>query len=199
MTEDGITFKVIFANDKAMYGKYHGMERILPRMEKHVRFYRRRWFSGDSADQIDIKSACNWGGSENVESEVRRICILGMILRYDPATGFLILNQNDFELSKRTWPGLTVKNIDTVMARVEWPGRDIFKLDEVIGYVPCNVKWSNAMRFDPSEGEGKCLHFTLVTEGTAYVIFSAIPNDKNAWYYVQISSHGVGIFKVCVK
>ena len=82
------------------------------------------------------------------------------------------------------------------MARVEWPGSEIFKLDEVIGYVPCNVKWSNAMRFEPSEGEGKCLHFILVTEGTAYVIFSAVPNDKSAWYYVQISSHGVGIYKV---
>lgn len=197
MTEDGLTFKVIFANDKAMYGRYHGWERILPQMEKYVRFYRTRWFSGDSADQIDIKSACNWGGSAAVSSDVRKICILGMILRYDPATGFFILNQHDFDLSKRAWPSLTDKNIDTVMARVEWPGRDIFKLDEVIGYVPCNVKWSNAMRFDPSEGEGKCLHFTLVTEGTAYIIFSAIPNDKNAWYYLQISSHGVGIFKVC--
>lgn len=119
------------------------------------------------------------------------------VLRYDTVTGFLILNEKEFAITKRAWPFLTEKNINSVMARVELPESEIFKLDEVIGYVPCNVKWSNAMRFDPSEGDGKCLHFILVTEGTAYVIFSAVPNDRNAWYYVQISSHGVGIYKVC--
>lgn len=81
MTQDGITFKVIFSHDKAMYGRYHGLERLLPQTEKYVRFYRGRWFSGESADRIDIKSACNWGGSFHVEGDDRRICILGMILR----------------------------------------------------------------------------------------------------------------------
>lgn len=66
---------------------------------------------------------------------------------------------------------------------------------EVVGYLPCNVKWSNALRFDPS-GEGRCLHFTASTKGTVFVIFSVIPKDKDTWYYVQISPYGVGIFKV---
>ncbi|KAJ7378601.1 hypothetical protein OS493_021901 [Desmophyllum pertusum] len=82
------------------------------------------------------------------------------------------------------------------MARVEWPAREIFTLDEVIGYLPCNVKWSNAMRFDPSEREGKCLHFTLVYQRKLRSSFlSVVPNDKNTWYYVQISSHGVAFYK----
>lgn len=198
MTTEGKTFQVIFTNDKAMYGRYHGPERMLPQMEKYVRFYSGRWFSGERADKIDMRTACRWGGSGNVLSDDHRVCILGMVMTYDDPTGFLILKQNDFDFSsKRAWPSLTDKNIDTVMARVEWPAREIFTLDEVIGYLPCNVKWSNAMRFDPSEREGKCLHFTLVTKGTAFVIFSVVPNDKNTWYYVQISSHGVAFYKVC--
>ena len=81
MTQDGLTFKVIFGHDKALYGRYHGPERLLPQTEKYVRFYRGRWFSGESADRIDIKSACNWGGSVHVGGDDRRICILGMVLR----------------------------------------------------------------------------------------------------------------------
>ena len=81
MTIHGITFKVIFGHDKAMYGRYHGMERLLPQTEKYVRFYKGRWFSGESAERINLKSACNWGGSFIVEGEARRICILGMVLR----------------------------------------------------------------------------------------------------------------------
>ena len=57
------------------------------------------------------------------------------------------------------------------------------------------MKWSNALRFDPT-GEGRCLHFTASTKGTVFVIFSAIPKDKDTWYYVQISPYGVGMFKV---
>lgn len=81
MTVHGKTFKVIFGHDKAIYGRYHGIERLLPQTEKYVRFYRGRWFSGATAERIDMKSACNWGGSVSVEGEVRRICILGMVLR----------------------------------------------------------------------------------------------------------------------
>ncbi|KAJ7378596.1 hypothetical protein OS493_021896 [Desmophyllum pertusum] len=84
---------------------------------------------------------------------------------------------------------------DVLMARVEWPESRVFDLREVIGYLPCNVKWANAMRFDPSDTEGKCLHFTASSKGNLFVIFSAIPDDKDSWYYVEISPRGVAIFK----
>lgn len=68
-------------------------------------------------------------------------------------------------------------------------------MSEVVGYLPCKVKWSNALRFKPT-GVGRCLHFTASTKGTVFVIFSVIPNDKDTWYYVEMSPYGVGVLKV---
>ncbi|XP_078598221.1 uncharacterized protein LOC144874190 [Branchiostoma floridae x Branchiostoma japonicum] len=62
------------------------------------------------------------------------------------------------------------------------------------GDVPCNVKWSNAHRLDPTTG-GKCIHFTAASEGDIFVVFAGIPQKHETWLYVQISPEGVALYK----
>ena len=136
-------------------------------------------------------TGCNHGSLDD-----KTICVLGLLLTYNEQSGFLTLRKEDLEFSKESFPKLTDAIIGTLMGHVEWPSDHIFQLETVVGYLPCNVKWSNVLRFDPSNDEGKCLHFTASSQGTIFVIFAAVPNNKDTWYYVQISPYGVGIFKV---
>ena len=62
--------------------------------------------------------------------------------------------------------------------------------------VPCHAEWSNILRIDLVNMEGKCLHFTAASKGTIYVVFSASPRNLNARYVVEISPQKVVIFKV---
>ena len=66
-------------------------------------------------------------------------------------------------------------------------------------YTPLQEKWSNALRFDPTDTEGKCLHFTASTAGTLFVIFAALPKEPESRYLVEISPEGVYIYKVKLK
>ena len=192
MTEDEVSVHVIFSAIKEMRGKFRGAPvSISPYMERYMKYFEGEWFVGENADNIDMYTACKLG-----EGKDFKICILGMVLTYHPANGYLTLAAEDFSVSKESFPSLTEDMIDSLVARVEWPTENIFKLHSVIGFLPCNVKWSNAMRFDPSNKEGKCLHFTASSKGTVFVIFAEIPNNKDTWYYVQIAPYGVGIYKV---
>ena len=165
--------------------------KISPHTEKYVKLYNGEWLVGGSREEMDLMTGCSRAsGKEN------KICMLGLVLTYNPHTGFLTLAREDFDVSKETFPALTADMIGTLIAHVEWPSEHIFEMEKVVGYLPCNVKWSNVLRFDPSNEEGKCVHFTASSEGTVFVVFATVPNDKKSWYYVQISPYGVGIFKV---
>ncbi|RMX53324.1 hypothetical protein pdam_00022463, partial [Pocillopora damicornis] len=48
---------------------------------------------------------------------------------------------------------------------------------------PCRVKWSNALRFDPTDTKGKCLHFTA----SLFVVSAAFPKEPDSPSLVQIS------------
>jgi len=61
---------------------------------------------------------------------------------------------------------------------------------------PCQIKWSNALRFDPTDTNGKCLHFTASTAGTIYV--AALRKDSDTRYYVEISPERVAMLKVII-
>ncbi|XP_078360290.1 uncharacterized protein LOC144644633 isoform X2 [Oculina patagonica] len=190
MTEDEAPFLVIFNTRKDMSGTYNGPVKIPGRMERYVRFFDDEWYIGQSPDNLDVMTACDYGNGKDF-----KICILGMVLTYHPQLGYLTLTKEDFVVSNKSWPSLTHDMIDSFIAQAEWPADHIFQLKTVVGYLPCNVKWSNALRFDPSNKEGKCLHFTASSKGTVFVIFSVVPKNKDTWYYVQISPYGVGIFK----
>jgi len=193
MTQDEALFMVIFNTRKELSGSFNGPVKISPHTEKYARFYDGEWFVGESREQMDLVTGCNHGSGKP-----NKICILGLVLTYHVHSGFLTLDKEDFNVSKKTFPGLTTDMIGSLIAHVEWPSGHIFQLDKVIGYLPCNVKWSNVLRFDPSNQEGKCLHFSASSKGTIFVIFAAVPNNKDSWYYIQISPYGVGIFKVSV-
>lgn len=190
ITEDEATILIIFNTRRELSGTFRGPVKITPYMEKYVKCFDNQWFVGDSHDQMDMTTACDRGSRKDLE-----ICILGMVLTYSPQNGYLTLKRENFQTSNATFPGLKTDMIDSLIAHAEWPADHIFQMDTVIGYLPCNVKWSNALRFDPSNKEGKCLHFTASSKGTIFVIFAAVPNNKDTWYYVQISTYGVGIFK----
>ena len=194
MTEGGVTFLVIFNTRQELSGSFNGPVKISPHTEKYMRFFKGEWLVGESQEQIDLVTGCSHGNGKD-----NKICILGLLLTYNTQTGFLTLAKEDLNLSKVTFPSLNSHIIGSPIAHVEWPSEHIFQLAKVIGYLPCNVKWSNVLRFDPSNEEGKCLHFTASSKGTIFVIFAAVPNNKNTWYYVQISPYGVGIFKVSLS
>ena len=181
--------------DSDLTGLYHGKVKIPSHLECLVRYIGGEWVVSTDYDKFDFFSGCNRGGSGSMKSEDHYICIYGLLLIYDERMGALNLDEQGFNISKKTFTMLDANLIGAEMARVEWPADHIFQMREVVGYLPCNVKWSNALRFDPG-GEGRCLHFTASTKGTVFVIFSVIPKDKDTWYYVQISPYGVGIFKV---
>ena len=191
MTEGGATFLVIFNIREELSGSFNGPVKISPHTEKYVKFFKGEWLVGKSEDQIDLSTGCRRGNGKN-----NKVCVLGLVLTYDSESGFLTLAREDFNISKVTFPSLSPHIVGSPIAHVEWPSKHIFQLAKVIGYLPCNVKWSNALRFDASNEEGKCLHFTASSKGTIFVIFAAVPNNKDTWYYVQISPYGVGIFKV---
>ena len=136
-------------------------------MEKYVQFFKNQLFVGDTHDQMDLVTACDRG-----EVEDFKICLYGLVLTYHPESGYLILQNEDFDVSKATYPDLKPDLNNSIIARAEWPTDHIFQMDTVIGYLPCNVKWSNALRFDRSKTEGACLHFTASSKGTIFVISS---------------------------
>lgn len=184
-------FLVIFNTRKRLSGTFDEPVAIYPHTDKFARFYNGEWFIGDSRDHMDLTTGCKRGkGKDN------KICVLGLVLTYNAQNGFLTLAKEDFNVSKEAFPSLTTDLIGSLIAHVEWPPDYIFQLKEVVGYLPCKVKWSNVLRFDPSNKGGKCLHFSASSKGTIFVIF---PDNKDTWYYVQISPHGVGIFKVSIS
>ena len=190
----GAYFLIIFNLREELSGSFDGPVKISPHMEKYARFYGGEWFVSDNRDQFNLVTGCKLKSGQ-----VNKICILGMVLTYDLQTGFLTLESSDYKLSKQSFPKLGKDMQGALIAHVEWPSEHIFQLDKVVGYLPCNVKWSNVLRFDPSNEEGRCLHFAASSTGTVFVIFAAVPNNKDTWYYVQISPYGVGIFKVSIR
>ena len=197
ITQDEAVFLVIFNMKQDIVGTFNGPMTISAQMRKFTKYFEGEWFVGDTPESIDMSTACSRGGSGNVNSEIHKMCILGLVLTYNPDTGFITMEHDDWSATRALYPHILMDESGMLVARAEWPAKHVFHLDKVIGYLPCNVKWSNVLRFDPSNTEGKCLHFTASSKGTIFAIFSAIPDDKDTWYYVQISPYGVGIFKVC--
>ncbi|XP_078353427.1 uncharacterized protein LOC144638119 [Oculina patagonica] len=192
MTHDSVPFVVIFTTREDLVGSLNGPSTIPAKMEKVVKFFNGKWFVGDDANDMDMTSSCKTKEGEEGEN---KICILGLTLEYYSDSGFLRLAAEDLEINKMNYKSLRQADVGRLFAHVEWTQDHAFRFQEVVGYLPCNVKWSNALRFDPSNTQGKCLHFTAVSEGTIFVVFAAVPNDRDTWYYVEISPFGVGIFK----
>ena len=89
-------------------------------MEKYARLYGGEWFVSDSRDQFNLVTGCKLKSGQ-----VNKICILGMVLTYDPQTGFLTLESSDYKLSKQSFPKLGKDLQDALIAHVEWPSEHL--------------------------------------------------------------------------
>lgn len=65
--------------------------------------------------------------------------------------------------------------------------------------MPCNLDWSsaNSRRFAVSStSNGKCLRFVASSLGDIFVVFATNPHNEYTWYFVQLSSYGVALYRV---
>ena len=67
--------------------------------------------------------------------------------------------------------------------------------------MPCNLDWStaNSRRFTMSLKHGKCLKFVASSYGDIFVVFATNPHNEWTWYFVQISSYGVALYRVKIS
>lgn len=133
----------------------------------------------------------------------QKISIFGLTLSYKEKDGSLVLDEQDFKTAKAIFPSLSPDLKGLRLARIEaLDKKSLAKRAETPTTppprVPCQAKWSNALRMELVDMEGKCLHFTAASRGTFYVLFSAVPRKEGKRYVVEISPSKVTIFKVCL-
>ena len=93
-----------------------------------------------------------------------RICVAGMILQYLPKKGLFKFDAKYYNTQNTYLANLTKSFSDHYIATCE-PSNVLTNLDEnKLGEVPCNVKWSNSHRIDPSANTS-CIHFSAASEG----------------------------------
>lgn len=172
----------------------------IPRnMSRLVKYTDGKWLTGEEDGSFHLYNAFNNGGSGDARKH--KMSIFGLVLSYNEKSGGLEISPNDFEASKQFFPNLHEFLAGRTLARVAIETKAVTKLAskrEPAANPPCNVKWSNALRFDPTDTSGKCLHFTAATEGNIFVVFSTLPKDKSSWYYTEITPERVAIYKVTV-
>ena len=170
----------------------------IPRnMSRTMKYAGGKWMTSKEDCSFHLYNAFNNGGSGNTNK--RKISIFGQVLSYNQKTGGLELLPTDNEASKQLFPNLHEFLAGRLLAKIVMETGDVTRnagKRETLAKHPCNVKWSNALRFDPTDSNGKCLHFTAATEGSLFVAFSALPKDKSSWYYTEITPERVAIYKV---
>ena len=162
-----------------------------------VRFSDKKWRTSDRLGKFHLYSDFDNGQSGDVSR--RKMSILGLVLTFNEADGTLILSPQDYKASKTFFPTLGEELTGIQFARVQSSHQRGVKRQEIpddTPLEPCKVDWSNALRLDPTDRNGKCLHFTASTEGTIFVVFAALPRDDATWYTVQISPTVVATYKV---
>lgn len=172
----------------------------IPRdMTRPVKYTNGKWITGEEDGSFHLYNAFNNGGSGDTRKH--KISILGLILSYNQNSGGLELLPDDFAASKEFFPNLhqflAGRTLAKIVSEVEETSRQASKREgQTMEKEPCNVKFSNALRFDPTDSNGKCLHFTAATEGSIFVVFSTLPKDEDSWYYTEITPEKVAIYKV---
>ncbi|KAI8490960.1 hypothetical protein Bbelb_313790 [Branchiostoma belcheri] len=112
------------------------------------------------------------------------ISVGGLVMTYEEQTGVFTVMQEDFNASLEEIPQLN-----------NWiKGKRVARADSGGGQMPCNLKWSNAHRIDPTDG-GKCIHFTAASKGDIFVVFAGIPDDHETWITLEISTSAVAMYK----
>ena len=164
-------------------------------MSRTVRFAHNKWFVSDEEGAFRFYNSFHNGYSGNPVN--RKVSINGLVMTYQESKGHLILSQYDYNVSRSVFPELGQHLVDQALARVSWAsGGPSKRSGNAANEEPCSVKWSNALRLDPTVQDGICLHFTASTAGDIFVVFAAIPSNDATWYTVRIGTDTVTIFKV---
>lgn len=174
----------------------------IPRnMTRLMRYSDGKWQAGEEDGSFHLYNTFNNGKSGDAKN--RKISVLGLVLSYNQNTGGLDLMQGDVSDSQKFFPDLPKFLTGRTLARIVLENDDSSKQgtkreaeSSTTVQKPCNVQFSNALRFDPTDSNGKCLHFTATTEGSIYVVFSTLPKDQSSWYYTEITPQKVAIYKV---
>ncbi|KAL9983630.1 hypothetical protein ACROYT_G005829 [Oculina patagonica] len=188
------TFKVSFDMLDDLINPLHSAFNINKDMKRSVRYRKGEWYTSDSDNAFHMYSG--FSGVIN-DRRNRRMNIFGLTLSYNERDGSLFLDDEGFKSSKKVFPALAADMKGKTLARVESVSKNEVRLatQASASSVPCHAEWSNILRIDLVDMEGKCLHFTAASKGTVYVVFSASPKNLNARYVVEISSQKVVIFK----
>ena len=162
-----------------------------------VHFSDKKWGTSDRLGKFHLYGRFDNGQSGDVSR--RKMSILGLVLTFNEADGTLTLSPEDYKASRKFFPTLGEELTGIQFARIQSPHQRVVKKEVIpddTPLEPCKVDWSNALRLDPTDRNGKCLHFTASTEGTIFVVFAALPKDDATWYTVEISPSRVVTYKV---
>ncbi|CAH1268604.1 CLEC4M [Branchiostoma lanceolatum] len=163
----------------------------------HVRFMSRtnKWLTIKKGRAPKLSDGHRNGNSGDITQH--KVSVGGLVMTYDEDTGIFTVTQEDFDASAAAILNLPPWINGTDVARVEYKSL----LEQLShqqratgGQMPCNLKWSNAHRIDPSDG-GKCIHFTAASKGDIFVVFSGVPDEHETWVTVEISTSGVAMYK----
>ncbi|XP_078357305.1 uncharacterized protein LOC144642195 [Oculina patagonica] len=188
------TFKVSFDMLDDLINPLHSAFNINKDMKRSVRYRKGEWYTSDSDNAFHMYSG--FAGAIN-NPRNHRMNIFGLMLSYNEKDGSLFLDDEGFKSSKKMFPALAADMKGKTLARVESVSKNEARLATAVsaGSVICHAEWSNILRIDLMDMEGKCLYFTAASKGTVYVVFSASPKNLDARYFVEISPQKVAIFK----
>ncbi|XP_019620680.1 PREDICTED: uncharacterized protein LOC109467177 [Branchiostoma belcheri] len=159
-----------------------------------LKFYRHKWFSTRKGSVPHLYDGYKNGGSE--DDQAKKVSVQGLVMTYDEGTGVFTVTEDDFNASVTLLTDLPdwVKGRDVARAEYKQLLNHLSQKSDTVGDVPCSIQWTNAHRFDPTDG-GKCIHFTAASEGDIFVVFASIPQNHETWIYVQITPEGVALYK----
>eukprot|EP00058_Branchiostoma_floridae_P021020 XP_002606510.1 hypothetical protein BRAFLDRAFT_91906 [Branchiostoma floridae] len=164
----------------------YGISSILQAWEiMTVKFKNNRWFSFRTGETPHLYDGYDNGGSNDINGH--KVSIQGLVMTYDEETGVFTVTESDLVAG---W----VEGQQVARAEYHSLLQHLSKQSSTTGDAPCNIKWSNAHRLDPTNG-GKCIHFTIASEGDIFIVFAGIPQKHETWVYVQISPEGVALYK----
>ncbi len=144
-----------------------------------------------------------------------KIVIRNLVFNYNETNGDLVFKEVGVNLKSHE-SLLNVKEIKKVTNSEHWNQNGLLRNMRIakVSYVnvlqgihkasnikyfiiPCNLDWSsaNSRRFAISLKNGKCLRFIASSFGDIFVVFATNPNNQDTWYFVQISSYGVALYR----
>eukprot|EP00058_Branchiostoma_floridae_P003059 XP_002588547.1 hypothetical protein BRAFLDRAFT_122359 [Branchiostoma floridae] len=159
-----------------------------------LKFFRHKWFSYRRGFVPHLYDGYKNGGSNDLQQ--KKVSVQGLVMTYSEETGVFTVTDDDFEASAPIVQDLPdwIKGREVARAEFKKLLSHLSKKTDTVGDVPCSIHWSNAHRFDPTNG-GKCIHFTAASEGDIFVVFASIPQNHETWVYIQISPEGVVLYK----